>query len=292
MDIVEIFKMFPTQDHCIKYLEHARWQGKPTCPYCNSQKSTPAKDELRHHCNNCNTTYSVTVNTIFHDTRLELQKWFLAIMLILNAKKGLSARQLARDLKVNKNTGWYLGMRIRKAMSQTNERQLLMGVVEMDETYIGGKPRKGGNKKGGGKSKRGRGTDKTPVVGMVERGGKVKAEMIKNKKLGSKTLSSLVRSNVDIENSVLYTDEYRGYIGISTFMKHETVNHQQWSVNGDLHTNSIESFWALLKRGIVGQCHKVSDRYLPRYIDKLTFRFNNREHDDFFGLTIARAVGA
>jgi len=292
MDIVEIFQLFPTQEHCIKYLEQVRWHGIPTCPYCNSQNSTPVKNELRYHCNNCNTTYSVTVNTIFHDTRLELQKWFLAITLILNAKKGLSARQLARDLKVNKNTGWYLGMRIRKAMAQTDERQLLMGIVEMDETYIGGKPRKGNDKKGGGKSKRGRGTDKTPVVGMIERGGKVKAEMVKGQKLGSKTLSSLVRKNVDITNSVLYTDEYRGYIGISKFMTHETVNHQEWYVNGDIHTNSIESFWALLKRGIVGQYHKVSDRYLPRYIDEFSFRFNNREHDDLFGLTIAKAVGA
>ncbi len=135
MDMNEIFSKFPTQNDCIKYLEGVRWHGKPTCPYCNSQRSTPAKDENRYHCNNCNTAYSVTVNTIFHDTRLPLQKWFLALTLVLNAKKGVSSRQLARDLRVNKNTAWYLAMRIRNAMTQTDERQLLMGVMEMDETY-------------------------------------------------------------------------------------------------------------------------------------------------------------
>lgn len=290
MDIVEIFAKFPTQDDCIAYLERVRWHGKPVCPYCNAQNSTPVKNETRHHCNNCNTTFSVTVGTIFHDTRLPLQKWFLALSLILNAKKGIAARQLGRDLKVNKNTAWLLAMRIRKAMTQTDERQLLLGVVEMDETYVGGKPRKGGDHNGQPR-KRGRGTTKTPVVGMIERGGKVKAEVIKSKKLTSKTLSSLVRKNVDTANAVLFTDEYKGYIGISTFMEHKTVNHQKWYVDGDVHTNSIESFWALLKRGVVGQYHKVSAGYLPKYIDEFSYRFNNRENDDLFAHTIGRAVG-
>lgn len=125
MDIVEIFAKFPTQDDCIAYLERVRWHGEPVCPYCNSKNATPVKNEKRYHCNNCNTSFSVTVGTIFHDTRLPLQKWFLALSLILNAKKGIAARQLARDLKVNKNTAWLLAMRIRKAMAQTDERQLL-----------------------------------------------------------------------------------------------------------------------------------------------------------------------
>jgi len=199
MNIVEIFAKFPTQEDCISYLEDVRWNGKPVCPYCNSLKVTVVKNENRYHCNHCNASFSVTVGTIFHDTRLPLQKWFLALSLMLNAKKGISARQLARDLDVNKNTGWYLAMRIRKAMTQTNERELLLGVVEMDETYIGGKPRRGSGKT----NKRGRSTSKTPVVGMIERGGKVKAEVVKNKKLNNKTLSSLVRKNVDTANAVL-----------------------------------------------------------------------------------------
>lgn len=287
MNIVEIFAKFPKQEDCIAYLERVRWHDKPVCPYCNSQKITVVKTENRYHCNHCNASFSVTVGTIFHDTRLPLQKWFLALSLMLNAKKGISARQLARDLDVNKNTGWYLAMRIRKAITQANERELLLCVVEMDETYIGGKPRKGSGKT----NKRGRGTSKTPVVGMIERGGKVKVEVVKNKKLNNKTLSSLVRKNVDTKNAVLFTDEYKGYIGIADTIEHKTVNHQKWYVDGDVHTNSIESFWALLKGGIVSQYHKVSVGYLPRYIDEFLYRFNNCESKDLFALTITRAVG-
>src|ERR1035437_7823498 len=118
MNIIQIYKIFPTQQDCIKHLEQVRWNGIPNCPYCKSLNSTPYKDERRYHCNNCNTSYSVTVGTIFHKTKIDLQKWFLAVSLVLNAKKGISSRQLSRDLEVNKNTGWYLLMRIRKAMLQ------------------------------------------------------------------------------------------------------------------------------------------------------------------------------
>lgn len=287
MNIVSIYRQFPTEDTCIDHLEHVRWHGTPTCPYCKSTSATPTPKEHRYHCNNCNTAFSVTVRTIFHHTHLPLQKWFLAISLILNAKKGISARQLGRDLEVNKNTAWYLAMRIRKAMVESEQRELLQGIVEMDETYIGGKPRKGDGKI----RKRGRGTTKTPVVGMVERGGHVKAKAVKNKKLNSKTLSSLVRANVDTKNAVLITDEYKGYIGIARFMPHQTVDHQVWYVDGHIHTNTIEGFWALLKRGIVGQYHKVSVKYLNKYIDEFCYRYNNRDQIDLFDLTISRALG-
>ena len=197
MNIVEIYERFPTEDKCLDYLEEIRWQGKPQCPYCESHKSTPMKKERRHHCNNCNTTYSVTVQTIFHRTRMPLQKWFLAICLILNAKKGISARQLARDLKVNKDTAWYMGMRIRRSM--LNERELLRGIVEMDETYIGGKSKnRRGNTGSGGygkprdpfKLRMSPVGGKIPVVGMTERGGRVRAMVVKEVK--GKTMKSLV----------------------------------------------------------------------------------------------------
>ena len=168
MNITRIYQLFPAESDCIAHLEKVRWKGKPVCPYCASDRATAAPDEQRHHCNNCKTSFSVTVGTIFHHTHLPLQKWLLAVSIVLNAKKGLSARQLARDLDVNKNTGWRMGMQIRKAMAERAQRELLTGVVEMDETYIGGKPRKGnGPKSGGTKNKCGRGTKKTPVVGML-----------------------------------------------------------------------------------------------------------------------------
>ena len=290
MDIVSIFEQFPAQADCIAHLESVRWPDGPVCPYCGAYtNTTPLPKQQRHHCNACNTTFSITVRTIFHHTHLPLQKWFLAITLTLNAKKGLSARQLARDLRVNKNTAWRVAMQIRKAMSEVEQRNLLTGLVEADETYIGGKPRK--RHPDDRHHPRGRATKKTPVVGMIERGGRVKAQAVKKGDLTANRLSALVRRNVDIKTATLFTDEFRGYIGIKKFMRHETVNHQIWYVDGHRHTNTIESFWAILKRGMVGQYHKVSLRYLPRYIDEFTYRFNHRENDDLFGLTVARAVG-
>lgn len=287
MDIIEVFEQFPDQDSCIEYLELVKWQGQPACPYCKSTNSTALPKEKRHHCNHCNTSYSVTVGTIFHHTHLPIQKWLLAVTLILNAKKGISSRQLGRDLKVHRNTAWRMGMKIREAMLDKGQRDLLTGVVEMDETFIGGKPRKGTSKV----IKRGRGTSKTPVVGMIERGGDIVAKAVKRGDLTFRKLSMLVRENVDVDNALLITDEYRGYVGISRILPHETVNHQVWYVDGLYHTNSVESFWALLKRGIVGQYHKVSVRHLPKYITEFCFRHNNRDIDNLFDVTIGKGLG-
>lgn len=173
MDIIQIYNLFPDEAHCLSHLEKVRWNGSPRCPYCQSPNGSPMPKEGRYHCNNCNTSYKVTVGTIFHHSHLPLQKWFLALCLILNARKGISARQLSRDLKVNKNTAWRMEMKIREAMSEHKQRNLLTGIVEMDETYIGGKPRRSD----GIKRKRGRGTPKAPIVGMAERKGKVKVKV-------------------------------------------------------------------------------------------------------------------
>ena len=287
MNIIDIYKTFPTQNECIKYLEKLRWKNKPICPYCNSDNSTPRPKEKRHNCNNCNTSYSVTVRTIFHKTKLDLQKWFLAIALILTAKKGISARQLARDLGVNKNTAWYMGMRIRRAMIE--QRELMNGFIEMDETYVGGKPRKGWNKKPTAKNKRGRGTKKTPVVGMSKRGGDVYAKV--QHKLTAENLSRLVRENIDINQATVITDEFKGYIRLKKFVNHEVINHQVCYVDGDVHTNNIECFWSLLKRGIIGQYHKVSIKYLNKYINEFCYRHNNRNNPTLFYSTILKALG-
>jgi transposase-like protein len=293
MNIIEIYKRFPTEKDCILHLETVRWRGKPICPYCKSDRITPRPLEQRHHCNACNTTFSVTVATIFHHTHLDLQKWFLAVSLILNAKKGISSRQLARDIRVTKDTAWSMQMRVRDAMIEQGE--LFSGIIEMDETYIGGKPRKGNHRdddpEGGNKSKRGRGTDKTPVVGMAERGGRVKAKVQDRTKLKFKDLRRIVRENVDFARSKLITDEYKGYSPFGKIIDHETINHQVAYAVGHIHTNTIEGFWALLKRGIVGQYHKVSIRYLNRYIDEFCYRYNNRKNVAVFDLTISRAVG-
>ena len=277
MNIIQVYKQFPTADDCLKHLEKVRWDAKPICPYCKSPNNTPLSKERRYHCNNCNTSYSVTVGTIFHKTHVDLQKWFLAISLILNAYKGISARQLARDLEVNKNTAWYLAMRVRGAMIEHGE--LLRGIVEMDETYVGGK-RKG---------PRGRGAlGKTPVVGMIERGGNIRAKAVK--RVTGDVLRSLVRQNVKTEQTTMMTDEYKGYSRLNKFVKHLTINHKIWYVDGNKHTNTIEGFWSLLKRGIVGQYHKVSAKYLSRYIDEFCYRYNHRGENELFGQLLLKSV--
>lgn len=210
MNIIQVFKKFPTQESCVEHLEKARWGKTPVCPYCGSTNTNSLESELRHHCNGCRKSFSVTVGTIFHHTHIGLQYWFLLIGLMLNAKKGLSACQAARDLEMRRPTVWSMMHRIRKAMVDSGE--LLSGIIEMDETYIGGKPRKGNDRDddidGGNKSTRGRGTKKTPVVGAVERGGNVKAKSTSKYELKAADLQSLVRDNVDLANSMLLTDEY------------------------------------------------------------------------------------
>ena len=244
MNIVDIFQKFPDQQASLAYLERVRWPNGPICPYCKSDRSSPLPAQRRHHCNNCNTTYSVTVRTIFHHTHMPLQKWFLAASIILNAKKGVSARQLARHLKVNRNTAWRIAMKIREAMAEREHRELLHRIVEMDETYIGGKPRKSGPKDKT-KALPGRGTKKIPIVGMRERGGNVKARVVKDRKLGIKRLFALVREHVDIAESILVTDGWSGYNGIRRFMPHWRIDHGLAYVDGEIHTNSVESFLGL-----------------------------------------------
>ncbi len=287
MNIVKIYQQFPSREHCFKHLEKVKWDNNPECPYCKSHKHTKEKTAHRYHCNNCNTSYRVTVGTIFHKTKLDLQKWFLAIALVINAKKGISARQLARDIEVNKNTAWYLLMRLREAM--LDDSDLLKGVIEMDETYVGGKPRKGKNTKDINISRRGRGTKKIPVVGMIERGGKVKAKVVK--KVNSSQLRKLVRRDINLPESTLITDQFKGYLNVSRIVEHKVINHSKSYCDGEIHTNSIEGFWSLLKRGIVGQYHKVSLRHLQKYVNEFTFRHNNRKNEDVFNLIISNALG-
>lgn len=288
MNIIQVFKQFPTKERCIAHLEKVRWQGKPICPYCQSIRTTPLKQDLRHHCNACNTHFSVIVNTLFHDSRLPLQKWFLAISLILNAKKGISSRQLARDLEVNKDTAWSMQMRIRQAL--LDDGKWMTGIVEMDETYVGGKPRPSAKEDSEDKPKRGRGTQKTPVIGIVEREGKVCAQ--KCDKLSFSTLKSFF--DKDAKSSHLMTDEFRGYLPFAKLLTHQTVNHalKQYA-QGEVHTNTIESFWALFKRGVMGQYHKVSKRYLDAYLQEFCFKYNHRKSqmNEVFGLVVAHMLG-
>jgi len=287
MDIIKIFEQFPTQRDCLDHLEKVRWNGKPVCPYCYSDSVSTMKNENRYHCNNCNTSFSVTVGTIFHNTKLPLQKWFLAISIILNAKKGISARQIGRDIHVTKDTAWRISMQIRKAMKEYGK--LLEGIVEADETYVGGKNKNRHNdKKTTGGQGRG-GSDKQPVFGVIQRDGSVKANKVDNVK--KYTLQKEIKKNVK-RQSVVMTDEWLSYRGLSADYTHNTVNHGAGTyVIGDIHTNTIENFWSLFKRGFIGQYHQLSKKYLNRYLDEFCFRHNNRNNENVFELVICKGLG-
>lgn len=290
MNIIQIFQKFPTQESCIKHLEQKRWGDKPICVYCDSTNTNSLVKELRHHCNGCRKSFSVTVGTIFHHTHIPLQKWFLLISLMQNAKKGLSACQAARDIEMNRPTVWRMMHRIRKAMGRDNN--LLSGIIEMDETYVGGKPRKENKKDDDDENNtgnpRGRGTKKTAVVGMVERRGNVKAQSVSKNELNFIDFLKMIRKNINVAESLLVTDEYKAYNRMSKIVPHYRVNHTKEYVKGDIHTNTIESFWAILKRGIMGQFHWVSKKHLNAYIDEFCYRYNARNIDSsiVFGMTI------
>lgn len=272
MNIISVFKKFPEQKDCILHLENIRWKDGVVCPYCKSDNNYKLEhdERLRHHCNNCKKSFSVTVNTIFHNTRLPMQKWFLAISLLTDAKKSISSRQIARHLELPVKTAYSVSQRIRKALCGSSS-PLLKGVVEIDETYVGGKPR---NKSP--ENKRGRGTKKTMVVGAVERNGNVIAKSYS--KFNQKEVRNLIIENVDLGNSEIHTDEYCAYNKVKNIAKHKRVNHgKREYVNGMIHTNTIEGFWASVKRAFYGQHHHYSKKYTDLYIGEACFKYNSRK---------------
>ena len=284
--IISIYRRFPTKESCLEHLEQVRWGDTPCCPYCKSEKVSSHREQDRRsrwQCSLCRKSFSVTVGTIFHNSHVDLQRWFLLISLMFSAKKGLSAMQAARDLEMRRPTVWSMMHRIRRAM--IDDGKLLAGIVEMDETYIGGKPRKSNRKDPDDPgSPRGRGTDKAPVIGAVERGGRVKAKAINKEEMTGADLLKIVREMMDMPKSVLNTDEYPGYNSMSNHVLHRTISHKDGYSRrdlftgqyGNIHTNTIEGFWAIVKRAVYGQFHHVSKKYLPLYLNELTYRYNNR----------------
>lgn len=284
MNLLTIFKRFPDQEACIEFLETVRWGDAPYCPHCGST-SVARKSESdrigRWNCHGCNSSFNVLSGTIFEKTRIPLQKWFLAIGLLVNAKKSVSSCQLARDLDMNQKSAWYMQQRIRAAML-TDEGELLQGIVEVDETYVGGKPRKSNRHDGDGPNKfTGRGTKKTPVVGAVERGGRVIARVAADG-VGAKALGKFIASTVDRLGSLVVTDEWAGYARLHQTMQHAVVRHKREYAHGMVHTNTIEGFWSLVKRAWYGTHHQYSKRYMPLFIGEACWKYNHRKSADPF----------
>ncbi len=296
MNLLQLFTKFQDNQHAIEYLEQIRWRDGVICTKCGSNKTCKhrEKTKTRWQCWNCHHIFSVTVGTIFHHSHVPLNKWFMLIALMLNAKKGLSSLQASRDLGLRAMTTWSMMHRIRYAMA-TDQGELLKGIVEMDECYIGGKPRKENRKDDDDKGNpRGRATKKEAVLGAVEREGNVKIEYVSKSMLNNKGLLAFVRKNMDIAETLLVTDEYKAYSKMNKVIPHYSVNHSKEYVKGDIHTNTIESFWAILKRGIMGQFHWVSKKHLQRYLAEFEYRYNRRELEtkDVFNNLLMRAVYA
>ena len=254
MHILSIINMFKTQEDCIAFLESKRWKNGVVCPYCKSVKTSKHTEKdrkiVRHQCNSCHKSFSVTVGTIFHRTHLPLQKWLLSISLIADAKKSISARQLARHLDLPVKTAWFLSMRIRNAFKQHNT-DLFAGIVEMDETYI-----KTDEDNDDLPKKRGRGTKKSAVVGIKQKDGGVKAKVVES--VDAFTLTKFAKEAV-VLGSEVQTDEFRSYSRFNELFNHKQVNHSREYVTADkITTNGLEGFWSLLKRGMQGNFHHIS----------------------------------
>ena len=283
--ILELIKAFPDEQTCIDHLEALRWVGYVVSPFDATSKVYKCAGN-RYRCKNTGKYFNVKTDTLFDNTKIALQKWFLAIWLVTAHKKGISSLQLAKDIDVTQKTAWFMLQRIRRCFGSENDNTL-DNDVEVDETYIGGKNKnRHAHKKVEGSQGRSA-KDKAPVVGMIERGGKLNARKVDN--VQAKTLTKEVITKVK-ESANLYTDEWVGYNGLSRIYDHSVVKHGQGEyVNGRIHTNTIEGFWSLLKRGIMGIYHFTSRKHLQNYVDEFVFRYNTRGKSEMerFNLLLA-----
>jgi len=285
----ELTERFNCDSKCREYLEQLRWPSGPVCPKCGKKEiARVVNRDTVLRCVDCQAQFTVMAGTIFNDSHLPLSKWFIATFLLCESKKGISALQMQRILKIGGyKTAWYLCHRIRAAMLES-QKAPLDGVVEVDETYIGGK------QKG-----RGRGphlSDKEIVIGIRQRNGQLRLFHVQNTKAA--TLAKYIRENVSEDVDVIITDDWVGYPKAMMEAgfhrnRHKTINHSgRVYVDGEIHTNTVENAFSLLKRGITGTWHKISAKHLPAYLEEMSFRFNRRKSDTLFQDTLRHMVTA
>ena len=285
MNMMKLMDEFGTDDKCREVLEELRWPDGIQCPRCDGTKISRIKERDQFDCDECRYQFSVLSRTIFHDTHLPLKKWFVAIYLIVESKKGISANQMKRTIGVSYKTAWYLCHRIRTAMTEMNPK-LLSGTVEADEVVVGGEL------KGKGRGKGVYMQNKSLVAGVIQRGGDVRLSKIS--RADRRTLHAFIRGHIHPKSKLIVTDEWKPYIGIADHnTKHEVVNHRRKEyVRGEVHTNTIENVWSLLKRSVAGSYHKISEKHIDRYLDELEWRFNNRKNPYLFQDTLRKLIGS
>ena len=287
-NLPELLDYFKDEQTCRTYLENMRWEGVPECPYCKSTgKMYRIEKGKRLKCGNkqCHKKFSVTVGTVFENTKIKLRLWFGALYLLTAHKKGISSLQLGRDLNVTQKTAWFILHRIRE-MLRNDAPEMLQGVVEIDEVYIGGKDK---NKHASKRSRVSeqkdplrRGTEnkgKVPVIGILQRGGKVVTQKVRT--TTADIVLPIIGKSVAASTTVI-TDAFPLYAPLRDRYRHVVVDHSkgEYVKMKKFHTNTIEGFWSLLKRGIVGIYHQVSYKHLNKYTGEFAFRYNTREVTD------------
>jgi transposase-like protein len=286
MTLQEFDRLFPNETACKTYLVASRWPKAVSCPRCGNEKVYALKTRpFNWVCKKCGDTpyrFSVLVGTIFENTNYKLLIWFKVLYLMLTSKKGMSALQIHRMIGSGSyRTAWFMCHRLRAGLADPDFRKL-MGIVEVDETYIGGKNK---NRHWNKKLKGGGTANKIPVIGAISRKGNVVCQIIEN--TDTPTLDRFVRKTVNEKVTLVATDEHSGYRLLGPSLPHQIVRHTQGEyVRGEIHTNNLENFWSLLKRGIVGTYHNVSKKYLPLYLNEFQFRHNNRKNPDIFGAAV------